>query len=192
MPLDERIATIQEALGQFVPEAERAAVASQLFGDRAALVFTRIDTATLRQASDDVRDFGVVVSDADAGQIERTNDAFSRLGLIWRGVPNQLAVAAAPALEAVANALAAVARTTGPLGTAIKALFDNIGWLASIAVTFAGLNRARRWQPTLPALFLSVRGACDGVSLGAVSRQYQPWRARRAGTPHAGGGTGQR
>ena len=66
LPLDQRIALIQERLAEFVPEAERAAVASQLFGDRAGLVFTRIDTATLRQATQDVRDFGVVVSDQDA------------------------------------------------------------------------------------------------------------------------------
>jgi len=123
LPLDQRIALIQDRLAEFVPEAERAAVASQLFGDRAALVFTRIDTATLRQATADVTDFGIVVSEQDADQIERTNDALSRLGLIWRGVSNQLAVAAAPALEAVANALAAVSKTTGPLGQAIAGFF---------------------------------------------------------------------
>jgi hypothetical protein len=155
LPLDQRIANIQEALGQFVPEAERAAVASTLFGDRAALVFTRIDTATLRQATEDVLAFGVVVSDADAGQIERTNDAISRLGLIWRGVSNQLAVAAAPALEAVANALAAVASRTGPLGIAIRALFDNIGRLASIAATFAALTPA--WRRRIAFAFLFPR-----------------------------------
>ncbi len=48
----------------------------------------------------------------------------------------QLAVAAAPALEAVANALASVARTTGPVGIAIKTLFDNIGRLTTYAATF--------------------------------------------------------
>jgi len=171
LPLDARIATIQEALGQFVPEAERAAVASQLFGDRAALVFTRIDTATLRQATEDVLAFGVVVSDADAGQIERTNDAISRLGLIWRGVSNQLAVAAAPALEAVANALAAIASRTGPLGISIRALFDNIGRLASIAATFAGLM-AGRWVAGLVAAALSVRGLATALVIlrGALIR----------------------
>jgi hypothetical protein len=171
MPLDQRIAAIQEALGQFVPEAERAAVASQLFGDRAALVFTRIDTATLRQATADVQDFGVVVSDQDAAQIERTNDAISRLGLIWRGVSNQLAVAAAPALEAVANALAAVARTTGPLGIAIRALFDNIGRLTTYAATFAALM-AGRWVAGLAAAALSVRGLATALVVlrGALIR----------------------
>ncbi|SNS29469.1 phage tail tape measure C-terminal domain-containing protein [Antarctobacter heliothermus] len=171
MPLDRRIAAIQEALGQFVPEAERAAVASQLFGDRAALVFTRIDTATLRQATEDVLAFGVVVSEQDADQIERTNDAISRLGLIWRGVSNQLAVAAAPALEAVANALAAVARTTGPVGIAIKALFDNIGRLTTYAATFAGLM-AGRWVAGMAMAALSVRGLATALVVlrGALIR----------------------
>jgi hypothetical protein len=162
LPLDQRIALIQDRLAEFVPEAERAAVASQLFGDRAALVFTRIDTATLRQATQDVRDFGVVVSDQDARQIERTNDAISRLGLIWRGLSNQLAVAAAPALEAVANAMAAVARTTGPLGIAIRTLFDNLGRLVSIGATFAALM-AGRWVAGLAAAALSVRGLATAL-----------------------------
>ena len=74
-----------------------------------SIAMSRIHTATLRQATEDVRDFEVVVSEQDADQIERTNDAISRLGLVWRGLSNQLAVAAAPALEAVADALAMVA-----------------------------------------------------------------------------------
>jgi hypothetical protein len=171
LPLDQRIALIQDRLAEFVPAAERAAVASQLFGDRAALVFTRIDTATLRLATEDVRDFGVVVSDQDARQIERTNDAISRLGLIWPGLSNQLAVAAAPALEAVANAMAAVARTTGPLGIAIRGLFDNLGRLASIAGTFAAFM-AGRWVAGLAAAALSVRGLATALVVlrGALIR----------------------
>ncbi|MCC6008138.1 MAG: phage tail tape measure protein, partial [Rhodobacteraceae bacterium] len=157
LPLDARIALIQERLAEMVPEAERAAVAAQLFGDRAALVFGRIDTATLRQAAEDVHDFGVVVSEQDAAQIERTNDALSRLGLIWRGLANQLAVAAAPALEAMANAMAALARRTGPLGVAIRGLFDNLGRLAAYAAGIAALM-AGRFVAAKVAAAASVRG----------------------------------
>jgi hypothetical protein len=120
LPLDQRVGAINAAIESFVPAAERAAVAGQLFGEEGSIAMSRIDTATLRQATEDVRAFGVVVSEQDADQIERTNDAISRLGLIWRGLSNQLAVAAAPALEAVANAMAAVASRTGPLGIAIR------------------------------------------------------------------------
>jgi hypothetical protein len=157
MPLDQRIEAVSAAMTEFVPEAERAAVAGQIFGEEGSIAMSRIDTATLRQATRDVQDFGIVVSEQDADQIERTNDAISRLGLIWRGVSNQLAVAAAPALEAVADALAAMARTTGPLGMAIKGLFENIGRLTTYAVTFAGVM-AGRWVAGLVTATFSVSG----------------------------------
>ncbi|WP_136646437.1 phage tail tape measure protein, partial [Tabrizicola sp. YIM 78059] len=162
LPLDQRIVAIQEALARFVPEAERAAVASDLFGDRAALAFLRIDSATLRDAARDVQDFGVAVSAADAAQIERTGDAIARLGLIWTGLVNRLTVAVAPALEGVATKLADMARATGPIGQAITALFDNLGRLATYAATFAAVM-AGRWVAGMAAAALSVRGLATAL-----------------------------
>ncbi|RMH50473.1 MAG: phage tail tape measure protein [Alphaproteobacteria bacterium] len=171
LPLDERVGAINAAIEDFVPVAERAAVAGQLFGEEGSIPMSRIDTATLRQATEDVRAFGVVVSEADADRIERTNDAISRLGLIWRGLSNQLAVAAAPTLEAVADAVATLANRTGPLGPAITGLFDNIGRLASYAATFAGFL-AGRWVAGLAAAALSVRGLATALVVlrGALIR----------------------
>jgi hypothetical protein len=162
LPLDQRVGAINAAIERFVPAAERAAVAGQLFGEEGSIAMSRIDTATLRQATEDVLAFGVVVSEQDADQIERTNDAISRLGLIWRGLSNQLAVAAAPALEAVANAMAAIASRTGPLGIAIRGLFDNIGRLATYAATFVAFL-AGRWVAGLAAAALSVRGLATAL-----------------------------
>jgi hypothetical protein len=171
LPLDQRVGAINAAIENFVPAAERAAVAGQLFGEEGSIAMSRIDTATLRQATEDVLAFGVVVSEQDADQIERTNDALSRLGLIWRGLSNQLAVAAAPALEAVANAMAAIASRTGPLGIAIRGLFDNIGRLTTYAVTFATFL-AGRWVAGLAAAALSVRGFATALVVlrGALIR----------------------
>ena len=171
LPLDQRVGAINAAIENFVPAAERAAVAGQLFGEEGSIAMSRIDTATLRQATEDVLAFGVVVSEQDADQIERTNDAISRLGLIWRGLSNQLAVAAAPALEAVANAMAAIASRTGPLGIAIRGLFDNIGRLTTYAVTFATFL-AGRWVAGLAAAALSVRGFATALVVlrGALVR----------------------
>jgi hypothetical protein len=162
LPLDQRIIAIQEALNQFVPEAERAAVASDLFGDRAALAFLRIDPATLREAAQDVRDFGVAVSASDSAQIERTGDAIARLSLIWTGLVNRLTVAVAPALETIATKLADMARATGPIGRAITSLFDNLGRLTTYAATFAGIM-AGRWVAGMAAAALSVRGLATAL-----------------------------
>jgi hypothetical protein len=171
LPLDQRIVAIQDALARYVPEAERAAVASDLFGDRAALAFLRIDSATLRDAARDVQDFGVAVSAADAAQVERTGDAIARLSLIWTGLVNRLTVAVAPALETIATKLADMARATGPIGQAITALFDNLGRLATYAATFAGVM-AGRWVGGMAAAALSVRGLATALVVlrGALIR----------------------
>lgn len=171
LPLDQRVGAINAAIAAFVPVAERAAVAGQLFGEEGSIAMSRIDTATLRQATEDVRAFGVVVSEQDADRIERTNDAISRLGLVWRGLSNQLTVAAAPALEAVANAMAALASRTGPLGMAISGLFDQIGRLSTYAASFAGFM-AGRWVAGLAAAALSVRGLATALVVlrGALIR----------------------
>jgi len=171
LPLDQRIAAVTQSIRENASASEQAALFSQLFGDRAFVAFQRLDTATLRQAAEDVRAFGVAVSETDADQIERTNDALSRLGLIWRGLSNQLAVAAAPALEAVADAMAALASRTGPLGQAISGLFDNIGRLTTYAATFAAFL-AGRWVAGLAAAALSVRGLATALVVlrGALVR----------------------
>ena len=177
LPLDERVGKINQAILDFVPAAERAAVAGQLFGEEGSIAISRIDTATLRQATRDLRDFGVVVSEQDADQIERTNDAISRLGLVWRGLSNQITVGAAPALQAVADALAAVSKITGPLGPALKLLFDNIGRLASIAAAFAAFIAGRFVAGLLLATFtvkglatalVFLRGALIRTGIGAL------------------------
>jgi hypothetical protein len=185
LPLDQRIVAIQEALNQFVPEAERAAVASDLFGDRAALAFLRIDAATLREAAQDVQDFGVAVSAADAAQIERTGDAIAKLSLIWLGLTNRLTAAVAPALETVANALADMARGTGPIGGAITARLRQPRTACHLCRDLRRLHgrslggRAGRCRPV---------GArpCHGAGLPA--RGADPHRHRRADRRR--GGTG--
>ncbi len=157
LTVDAKIAAIQEAIAKLIPTTQQAAVASQIFGDRAGLIFTRIDSATLRQATQDLRDFGVAVSETDAAQIQRTNDALSRMGLLWRGISNQLAVAAAPGLESVADAMAAIGKVTGPLGRAIKGLFNHLGEIATIAATFAAVFGGKL-VISLAAAALGVRG----------------------------------
>ena len=143
MPLDQRLMEINRAIGEYATEAERAGLLSQLFGDRAWAAFARLDIATLQQATRDMEAFGALVTDEQARQIERTNDAVSRLGLVWRGVSNQLAVAAAPVLVSIADALVEIARVSGPVGRAIQMVFENLGRLMAIAGTFVAFILGR-------------------------------------------------
>jgi len=109
IPLDERVLKINEALNAMVPAAERAAVAGQLFGEEGSLAMARIDTATIRQAREDILRFGVAVSEVGANNIESANDAVTRLGLVMTGLGNQMATIAAPGIERFATGLVDVA-----------------------------------------------------------------------------------
>ncbi len=171
LPVDERIIAIRTALERFVPPAERAAVASDLFGNRAALAFMRIDTATLQQATRDVTDFGVAVSQSDAAAIEEAGDAIARLQLVWQGLVNQLTVAAAPVLIAIADGLAALARRSGVVGQAIGLLIDNIGRLVATGLVLAAFM-AGRWVASLAAAALATGSLATGLVVlrGALAR----------------------
>lgn len=171
LPLDKRIEAVTNAIRENADASEQAALFSQLFGDRGFVAFQRLDSATLRQATEDLEAFGAIVSDSDADQIERTNDALSRLGLIGRGVANQIAVAAAPALERLADTMAAAARVTGPLGQAISGVIGNLDRIVTYVGTFAGLL-AGKWVAGMAAAALSVRGLATALVVlrGALIR----------------------
>lgn len=78
----------------------------------------------IRNARKDIVDFGVAVSDIDAKKIEIANDSMTTLGLIARGVGNQIAVALAPAIQAAAEALGDASRNTGGFKGAIQTATD--------------------------------------------------------------------
>jgi lambda family phage tail tape measure protein len=158
IPLDQRVIAIQEAINRFIPEAERAGVASQIFGERAGVIIQRLDQDVLRAAAEDVERFGIAVSEVDADAIETANDSISRAALVWRGVANQLTAAVAPAIARTAEAFADFAARTLPTFRAgLELVSENIGRIAAIAGTFAAFMAAR-WVRAMALAAASARG----------------------------------
>lgn len=166
LPLDERLARIQGALADYVPEAERAAVASDLFGSRAGLIFTRIDGATLKVAAEDVRRFGVAVSEVDADQLETANDAMSRMGVAGRGLANQLTVALVPAMQTVSDGAAAVAEWFNGLGEGTKRVIA-LGTAGAAALGPLAVGLGLTLKLTAP-LGVALAGMLSTVALAPV------------------------
>ncbi len=169
--LDQRIAKINAAINKFVPAAQRAAVAGQLFGEEGSIAASRLQPEVIAQATAELEKFGVIVSDVDADGIERANDAFSQLSLITQGVGNRLAVTLAPALENIANAAANFFAVTGTGGKILDAFGDNIGRIAAITASFVGLLTVRYVAAFAAARLatLSVVGALTALR-GAILR----------------------
>ncbi|MEO3479425.1 hypothetical protein AAFO90_17300 [Phaeobacter sp. CAU 1743] len=166
LPLDERLARIQGALADYVPQAERAAVASDLFGSRAGLIFTRIDSATLKLAAEDVGRFGVAISEVDADRLETANDAMSRMGLAGRGLANQLTIALVPAMQTVSDGAASVAEWFNGLGEGTKRVIA-LGTAGAAALGPLAVGLGLTLKLTAP-LGVAMAGMLSTVALAPV------------------------
>ncbi|CUH66809.1 Phage-related protein [Thalassovita gelatinovora] len=133
LPLDERLIAIQEAMEKYVPAAQRAAVASDLFGARAGVIFSRLDGAALRQAKAEMEAFGFALSETDAAKVEEANDAISKIGLTTSALGNRLAVSLAPFLKEVSQGFAELLRGGGALNLGLAAIGQQISSVTSVA-----------------------------------------------------------
>jgi hypothetical protein len=115
LPLDQRVGAINAAIESFVPARRTRRRRGPAL--RRGRLHRHVAGSTPRRCARRRRTslaFGVVVSEQDADQIERTNDAISRLGLIWRGLSQPAGPPPRPPRwKPVADAMAAVASRTG-------------------------------------------------------------------------------
>ncbi|TYB83938.1 hypothetical protein [Oceaniovalibus sp. ACAM 378] len=171
LPLDQRLGTINQALKDFIPEAQRASVAGKLFGEEGSIALARLDPATIAQATEELKSFGFAISETDASKIEAANDSISKLGLIAQGLISQITVAIAPALNAMAQGFANVMREGGTLRTVIQTLGENIGRIAAYASSFVAFM-AGQWVVARGAAVLATGGLSRALLVlrGAIMR----------------------
>lgn len=116
-------------------------------------------------------DLGAVL-DADALKaLQRTEVALDTMSLVMEGLRNRIAVAAAPAVEALASAFVTLASAGGIVRTGIDTVIGNLGRLATYAATAAAFF-AGRWVAGMAAAAVSVRGLATALVVlrGALIR----------------------
>lgn len=131
----------------------------------------------IRAARQEVIDYGLSLNAVDAAKVEAANDALSRVGRVFEGLSNQLAIAFSPALERAAESFTNLSRIGGPINRVFTALGENIGRIATIAATAAalfsgsfvyGLAAAAVSTASLSGALLVLRGALIRTGFGAV------------------------
>lgn len=162
MDADERVALITRRIREMVPEAQQAGIASEVFGDKTGLAMMRLDPAVIASASAEIKKFGVGVSEVDAAKIEAANDAMSSLGLVARGIANQLTVALAPTLQAIAEKMAKVGQWFAQLSPEGKRF-------AAVAATVAAAAGPAAIAIGLVATGLAAVASPIGVVIGGLA-----------------------
>lgn len=170
-PLDaaERVALIRERLEEFVPTAQRAGVASEIFGDRTGIAMLRLNPETIAAASAELDRFGVTVTEIEADQIEAANDAMSALGLASRGLANQLTVALAPVLQDIAEFLGNVAAAFANLSPQMQRIIVIVGsFAAAIGPVILALGLATKAVAGLTISLAGLKTALVTTGIGAL------------------------
>lgn len=102
--LDERFFQVAESITAIKDPAERANKAIATFGKNGFELLTLLQNAAkIKESANAIDRLGLALSRADAGKIERANDAIGRLLIVATAAFDKLAVTIAPHIEEFAN-----------------------------------------------------------------------------------------
>lgn len=141
MDIDQRIATLNRAIADHIPAAERAAVASEFFGTKLGAAMQELNSGALGEARREVQALGLAVSEVDSATIERANDAITSIMEVLRGAANRFAVAVAPVIEHLAVAFRDTAIETEGWKNAIESAIQTaLNGAAFVADAYHGIR----------------------------------------------------
>lgn len=163
LPLDQRIAKINQAISENIPVTERAAVAAELFGAKNQAAMRMLDPETIAEAARQAQIFGTALSDIDAAKVEMAGDSFSTFGVAAEGFAKQLTVQMAPAIDAVGKMFLEAAGEAGGMGNIAKSAFDKI-MTASVFVINAIDGIKRVFTIVADSIIVMVSGVVAQVS----------------------------
>ena len=132
MDADERLSTLADAINSAGLSAGETSDLLRDLGARSRemglLLLEGGDS--IRAAREELEQLGVIVSEQDLRQIERTNDAMARIGLTTQAFANTVTIALAPALERMSQAFT----DASGAGSVFQSVAERLGSLLSLAV----------------------------------------------------------
>ena len=109
---------IADAINNVAGKARQGILAYKVFGRAGQELITTISggSAAVDAMNNKLERLGVVIGDEQAQMVEKANDAWADIGMVWSGLGNQLAVNFAPILEQIANRIIHFVEQAGGMG----------------------------------------------------------------------------
>lgn len=130
MSADKQFLAVADALSRIKNPAEQMRAAMDIFGKGATLQFLnwiKDGAASLEAAQRKAVEYGTAVSQIDAAKVAAMKDQVEQLQMRWQGVKNTVAVALAPSIIVVAEAI----QRTLPPANALKVIIRDWIFLAA-------------------------------------------------------------
>ena len=112
--VDERFAVLADRMREAGMTTDQMALALRDLGtrNREMVLLMQQGGDAIRDATAEMAGYGLAVDAIDAAMIENLNDQLDRANDVWRGITTQLAVHAAPAIQAVVGLFSDASRET--------------------------------------------------------------------------------
>lgn len=125
MSPDKQFMAIADAMKQVGTDGEKVLKTFGLFDTEGVGLKVLLEQGSdaIRDMLQDAHQLGLTFNRLDARKVENANDAFSRLGAIWQGLKNTLAIQLAPLLEFVTMRIVDFIKESGGLRQIVSAGF---------------------------------------------------------------------
>lgn len=121
MPLPDQLALISDRISQLDSTAARTSIADKLMsGGRETVKLFESGGDAIRDAVQEIEDYGLAIDMIDASVIEAANDALDRTTLVTDSARDALAVELSPVILEVADRFNEAAREAGGMGEAVQ------------------------------------------------------------------------
>lgn len=129
MSPDKQFASIADAMGKIPNQSQKNALAMDIFGKSGmALVNTMaMGSKGLADTTDEAKKLGISFTRVDGAKIEMANDALTRMGSVFTGIGNTVAIAVAPYIKYLSDQFTSLATEGGGIGTRIVDAFKWVG-----------------------------------------------------------------
>lgn len=127
MDVDQRIAVIADRVAELGLSGDETANVLRDLGIRNTEMVNLLRQGgdAIRDARQEVEDYGLAINAVDASTIEAANDAFSRVALVIESVQSTLAVELAPIILEIADRFNTAAREAGGWGEVVSSAIEH-------------------------------------------------------------------
>lgn len=169
---DEKMFQIADAMQGLESNSDRVRVAYRLFGNEGVSLVNTLSEGRegLEAFQADAERLGGTLTRIDVARLEAANDSLDRVGMRIRGIANDTAVAAAPAIEAMANLFIDSSDAAGGFSEVATSGMDHV--VKGIGVMADGM---RGFQALWPGLKLVANQAIASLlaGMGAVEDGFR-------------------
>ncbi len=134
MSPDQQFGAIADALNGVGNASERTRLQFQIFG-RSGVELTNIIRAGsegMAEGAKEAERLGLSFSRIDAAKVEAANDSIQRLKLLLTGVSQQLAIASAPYLDAIATKMLEATGSAEQMHTRVQSVMEGVAYAIGV------------------------------------------------------------